>query len=418
MAGLIERYGDARCGATCARAAPRRRLRRAAALDRRASSSRPRRRATIYGRLIELFGGHTPTPRELLEPRPRGDARRRACRAPKVAYLRDLAEHVEDGELRAGAARRAARRGGGRPADGDQGARPVDGRHVPDLPPRPPRRAAGGRPGRPARGPDPVHGLDELPDAGRARADRRALAPAPLAGVPLPLALAGQRARPECRAPLRRRLPQLGSSSATRKEEPQPHEATTFGFETSKPGAHEALGVVDGRAVDVAGGSPGRRARGCRAASKTWSSSCCSSSASAYWKPEQPPPRTPTRRPDVARRRSGPSMKARTFSAAMSVSMTIAPIVSAIALGTLKIAMPPPTSSSSASSTRCPAPRSRWRTSPAAATISAPRSSPTASRACPASSSTSWSTTCSATRSAAPIHALSIKTSTPGEDQR
>src|SRR6185503_10614974 len=29
--------------------------------------------------------------------------------------------------------------------------------------------------------------------------------------------------------------PQLGSSSATRNEEPQPHEATTFGFDTSKP---------------------------------------------------------------------------------------------------------------------------------------------------------------------------------------
>ncbi len=29
--------------------------------------------------------------------------------------------------------------------------------------------------------------------------------------------------------------PQLGSSSATRKEEPQPHDATTFGLVTSKP---------------------------------------------------------------------------------------------------------------------------------------------------------------------------------------
>ena len=29
--------------------------------------------------------------------------------------------------------------------------------------------------------------------------------------------------------------PQLGSSSATRKEEPQPQEATMLGFETSKP---------------------------------------------------------------------------------------------------------------------------------------------------------------------------------------
>lgn len=30
-------------------------------------------------------------------------------------------------------------------------------------------------------------------------------------------------------------VPQLGSSSAMRNDEPQPHEATTFGFFTSKP---------------------------------------------------------------------------------------------------------------------------------------------------------------------------------------
>jgi DNA-3-methyladenine glycosylase II len=54
--------------------------------------------SSIYERLTEIFGGRTPTPRELLEIDPellRGAGLSRA----KVAYLRDLAEHVEDGEL-------------------------------------------------------------------------------------------------------------------------------------------------------------------------------------------------------------------------------------------------------------------------------------------------------------------------------
>ena len=53
---------------------------------------------TIYGRVTELFGDHTPTPAELLGVDPellRGAGLSRA----KVAYLRDLAQHVEDGEL-------------------------------------------------------------------------------------------------------------------------------------------------------------------------------------------------------------------------------------------------------------------------------------------------------------------------------
>ena len=53
---------------------------------------------TIYERLIGLFGARAPTPRELLETDPerlRGAGLSRA----KVAFLRDLAEHVEDGEL-------------------------------------------------------------------------------------------------------------------------------------------------------------------------------------------------------------------------------------------------------------------------------------------------------------------------------
>ena len=53
---------------------------------------------TIYGRLIDLFGGSTPSPRELLAV----DAetlRTVGLSRPKVSYIRDLAQHVEDGKL-------------------------------------------------------------------------------------------------------------------------------------------------------------------------------------------------------------------------------------------------------------------------------------------------------------------------------
>ena len=53
---------------------------------------------SIYGRLTELFGGHTPTPEELLAVDTdalRGVGLSRA----KAAYLRSLAEHVLSGEL-------------------------------------------------------------------------------------------------------------------------------------------------------------------------------------------------------------------------------------------------------------------------------------------------------------------------------
>jgi DNA-3-methyladenine glycosylase II len=53
---------------------------------------------TIYERLTEVFGGGTPTPRELLSVDPELIRAAGLSRA-KVAYLRDLAEHVEDGEL-------------------------------------------------------------------------------------------------------------------------------------------------------------------------------------------------------------------------------------------------------------------------------------------------------------------------------
>jgi len=53
---------------------------------------------TIYGRMLELFDGHAPTPKQLLAADP--DAIRAAgLSRPKIAYLRDLARHVEDDEL-------------------------------------------------------------------------------------------------------------------------------------------------------------------------------------------------------------------------------------------------------------------------------------------------------------------------------
>ena len=53
---------------------------------------------TIYGRMLELFDGHAPSPKQLLAADP--DAIRAAgLSRPKIAYLRDLARHVEDGEL-------------------------------------------------------------------------------------------------------------------------------------------------------------------------------------------------------------------------------------------------------------------------------------------------------------------------------
>jgi DNA-3-methyladenine glycosylase II len=54
--------------------------------------------ATIYGRMLELFGGHPPTPKQLLEVDP-DKIRAAGLSRPKIAYLRDLAQHVEEGTL-------------------------------------------------------------------------------------------------------------------------------------------------------------------------------------------------------------------------------------------------------------------------------------------------------------------------------
>jgi DNA-3-methyladenine glycosylase II len=53
---------------------------------------------TIYGRMLELFDGHAPTPKQLLAVDPER-IRAAGLSRPKINYLRDLADHVEKGEL-------------------------------------------------------------------------------------------------------------------------------------------------------------------------------------------------------------------------------------------------------------------------------------------------------------------------------
>jgi DNA-3-methyladenine glycosylase II len=53
----------------------------------------------IYGRLIERYGGRTPTPAEVLEDDPDELRVAAGLSHAKVAYLRSLAEHVLDGSL-------------------------------------------------------------------------------------------------------------------------------------------------------------------------------------------------------------------------------------------------------------------------------------------------------------------------------
>jgi len=53
---------------------------------------------TIYGRVLELFNGNTPSPGQLLEAGEE-DLRAAGLSGRKVEYVRDLATHVLDGEL-------------------------------------------------------------------------------------------------------------------------------------------------------------------------------------------------------------------------------------------------------------------------------------------------------------------------------
>jgi len=53
---------------------------------------------TIYGRILELFDGRTPSPEQLLEASEK-DLRGAGLSGRKVEYIRDLASHVLSGEL-------------------------------------------------------------------------------------------------------------------------------------------------------------------------------------------------------------------------------------------------------------------------------------------------------------------------------
>jgi DNA-3-methyladenine glycosylase II len=54
---------------------------------------------SIYNRLVEHFGGRTPTPEELLADDPETMRAAAGLSRAKVTYLRSLAEHVINGEL-------------------------------------------------------------------------------------------------------------------------------------------------------------------------------------------------------------------------------------------------------------------------------------------------------------------------------
>lgn len=53
---------------------------------------------TIYNRMLDRFGGHPPTPEQILADDPE-DLRSVGLSRPKIGYLRSLAEHVLAGEL-------------------------------------------------------------------------------------------------------------------------------------------------------------------------------------------------------------------------------------------------------------------------------------------------------------------------------
>lgn len=54
--------------------------------------------ATVYGRVLDLFGGATPTPAQLLAITPQR-LREAGLSGRKVSYIRDLAARVDSGEL-------------------------------------------------------------------------------------------------------------------------------------------------------------------------------------------------------------------------------------------------------------------------------------------------------------------------------
>ena len=100
MADLIERVGEIDLETRLRRRSEERPADAYGALLRAITGQQLSTKAarTIYGRVLELFGGATPSPEQLLEA---SEEELRACglSGRKVEYVRDLASHVLDGEL-------------------------------------------------------------------------------------------------------------------------------------------------------------------------------------------------------------------------------------------------------------------------------------------------------------------------------
>jgi DNA-3-methyladenine glycosylase II len=100
MAAVIERVGEIDLATRLARRAERRPADAYGALLRTIVGQQLSTKAarTIHGRVLELFGGATPSPEQLLEASEE-DLRGAGLSGRKVTYIRDLAEHVLSGEL-------------------------------------------------------------------------------------------------------------------------------------------------------------------------------------------------------------------------------------------------------------------------------------------------------------------------------
>jgi len=100
MAGLIERIGKLDVKTRLKRRSEERPADAYGALLRAIVGQQLSTKAarTIYGRVIEIFGGTTPSPEQLLEAS-EADLRGAGLSGRKVEYVRDLATHVIDGEL-------------------------------------------------------------------------------------------------------------------------------------------------------------------------------------------------------------------------------------------------------------------------------------------------------------------------------
>jgi DNA-3-methyladenine glycosylase II len=100
MAALIERIGEIDLATRLRRRSEERPADAYGALLRAIVGQQLSTKAarTIYGRVLDLFGGSTPPPERLLEVE-ESDLRAAGLSGRKVEYIRDLARHVLSGEL-------------------------------------------------------------------------------------------------------------------------------------------------------------------------------------------------------------------------------------------------------------------------------------------------------------------------------